>query len=104
MAKINSIFRISGTVGDFVFYDTKYGTVVRQRPQRNKRSASPASVRVQQQCNEFKTAGKAVQLIRSAFHPLLKDIRDSTLQCRMMSTMMKVLQSDNVHERGFRTP
>lgn len=60
------------------------------------------SARTSENASEFARAGKAVRLIGTAFHSLLKDIKDGTQSSRLVSKFTQIIQSDPVHGRGQR--
>jgi hypothetical protein len=53
--------------------------------------------------NEFAQAGKAVRVIRSAFHQLVKELDDPRNTGRLVARLVQVVQSDPIHGKGLRT-
>jgi hypothetical protein len=53
--------------------------------------------------NEFGQTAKAVRVIRSAFHKLVKELDDPGNTGRLTAKLLQVVQSDPIHGSGLRT-
>lgn len=105
MARQTSIFQFEGTIGDLCFYKTKHGYLVRSKGGVSKKRIKndPAYERVRENNGDFKRAAQAGKLFRNALRSLLQPIDDKSITNRVMSTMTKVIQADQVNPRGQRT-
>lgn len=106
MAKVNSIFKIKGTLGQLTFYEDQYGTPrVRQKSSLDRERVlnDPAFVRTRENSREFGSANTAGTLLRRGAAPFLKIARDPGLAPRMLGLMCKVKDQDQESARGERT-
>lgn len=105
MAKQKGIFKLRGTIGDVTFYKTKDGHIAKEKSSIDgKRIATdPAFARTRENGMEFGTAGKGGQLIRKSLRLLLLNAKDSRVGSRLLKSLMSVVKSDAVNDRGQRT-
>jgi hypothetical protein len=105
MARQTSLFKLEGSLGDFCFYKTEHGYMVRRKSSLSARrvKTDPAYERARQNAADFKRAAHAVKLFRSAFNSLLEHTGDKRMTGRLMSTMIKVIHADAVNPCGQRT-
>ncbi len=103
MARQTNPFKITGTIGDIVFYKNQDGWLVRSKGgvSRNRLKNDPAFERARENNSEFSRAGKAVGMFRRVFYGLLQ-YADSRMTGRLTSALVKVIQSDIIHDRGQR--
>lgn len=104
MARLKGILKFKGTMGDITFYKTRDGYVAREKGGVDKKrmATDPAFQRTRENGSEFGRAGKATKLLRVALRPLLINAADDRLTSRLTKEMMKVIQMDQVSERGLR--
>lgn len=104
MARQKGILKIEGTVGDITFYKTQDGHLVREKGgiSADRMKNDPAFQRTRENGEEFGRAGKAGKLLRQAIRPLLINAQDSKLVSRLVTEMMRVIQSDATSTRGLR--
>ncbi len=105
MAKQKGIFKLRGTIGDVTFYKTKDGHFAREKSgiDAKRIATDPAFERTRENGREFGSAGKGGQLIRKALRLLLLNARDPRVGSRLLKTLMGVLQTDPINDRGQRT-
>lgn len=104
MARLKGILKFKGTMGDITFYKTRDGYVAREKGGIDKKrmATDPAFQRTRENGSEFGRAGKATKLLRMALRPLLINATDDRLTSRLVKEMMKVIQADQVSQRGLR--
>ena len=105
MARQGKGLTLEGTIGNLVFYKTKFGYMVRTKGSVSKRriQSDPAFARVRENSMEFKSAGSAVRLLRTAFRPLIYRAADSQSTGRLMKVMVSLIKTDPVNPPGQRT-
>ncbi len=105
MAKQSGIIKLKGTIGGVSFYKSQDGYLAREKGgvERERIMSDPAFARTRENGQEFGTAGKAVKFLTSAFRPVILSAADGRVTSRLIAQMLKVVQSDAVHERGQRT-
>ncbi|HVI49196.1 MAG TPA: hypothetical protein VM802_30290 [Chitinophaga sp.] len=104
MAKQDGIIPLKGTIGNFTFYKSKDGYMVRTKGgiDANRLATDPAFARTRENMAEFRHAGKSGKLLRNAFRTVLVNVGDSHLPSRLSREMVKVLQADTTSLRGQR--
>jgi hypothetical protein len=104
MARQRGIIKLKGTIGDITFYKTKDGHLAKEKSaiEASRIANDPAFQRTRENGSEFGRAGKAGKLLRTAFRPLLLRTSDSRMVSRLTQRMVKVIQADQVSERGLR--
>lgn len=104
MARQKGIIKLRGTIGDITFYKTKDGHMAREKggidPSRI--ANDPKFQRTRENGAEFGRAGKAGKTMRMALRTLLLNAADSRMVSRLTKEMIKVIQADQVNERGLR--
>lgn len=104
MPKQVGVIKISGLLGDLSFYKSKYGFIMRSRTgvdgKRIKRD--PSFRRTRENSQEFAHAAKSGKLLRVALKKTLAKCGDSNVYRRLLKTMIKILQTDPINERGKR--
>lgn len=105
MAKQKGIVKFKGTMGDYTFYKTQDGYMVREKGGIDKKriETDPAFQRTRENGMEFGTAGKGGQLIRKAERLLLRQASDNRLTSRLVKQLMAIVKSDQLNDRGKRT-
>ncbi len=104
MARQKGIIKLKGTIGDITFYKTQDGHLAREKGgiDASRIASDPAFQRTRENGSEFGRAGKAGKLLRTAFRPLLLNSADGRMVSRLTQRMVKVIQADQVSERGLR--
>jgi hypothetical protein len=104
MARQKGIIKLKGTIGDITFYKTQDGHLAREKGgiDASRIANDPAFQRTRENGSEFGRAGKAGKLLRTALRPLLLNSADSRMVSRLTQKMVKVIQADQVSERGLR--
>ena len=106
MAKVKSIVRLQGTIGDLNFYLRKGVPLVRTAGGGFNGDAiktKASMVRVRENGNEFKGCMEAVQFFKQGLQPFLCTFKDGTLHQRLVSLFTKIKNEDLVAVRGSRT-
>ncbi|SIN73509.1 hypothetical protein [Chitinophaga niabensis] len=98
MAKQTGPMQLEGTVGNFTFYKTKDGFIVRLKSQ----SKAITNDRTKENMSEFGRAASGARLVRKTFASIISDIRDFYFTRRLNSQMARVVKADPVSPRGFR--
>jgi hypothetical protein len=92
MAKIHSIFELSGTMGNMTFVDSRaYDKHVRSRRGTHKPAVVNDSFR--KSSDELGTAIPFSQRIKNSFNPYLTNFKDGTLWMRLVSFFRKQLRT-----------
>jgi hypothetical protein len=104
MARQKGIIKLKGTIGDITFYKSQDGYLAREKGgvEASRIANDPAFQRTRENGAEFGRAGKAGRLLRTALRPLLLNSADSRMVGRLTQRMVKVIQADQVSERGQR--
>lgn len=105
MAKQNGIIKVRGTLGDITFYKSQDGHLVREKGGLDAKRIKndPAFARTRENGMEFGTAGKGGQLIRKALRLLLLNAKDRRVGSRLLKTLLTIVKTDPVNDRGLRT-
>lgn len=105
MATYESLIKITGSVGDLVFYSLNGKNVVRKKSGFNKKAfkKSPSYEKVRQNSSEFGHCSKAGKLIRSCINGYIKEAGDPLLYQRFARLMTDIKDMDTVSERGKRS-
>ena len=103
MANQKSHIKISGTLDDLTYFETKNGYKVRKKRVFNKEqiSNSDAYERVRENNSEFTRAAHAGKLLREALNDQLKPVKGGS-GTRLFAEMMAILRTDPVSDRGKR--
>jgi hypothetical protein len=104
MGRQESLIQLRGGVGNLSFYKTQDGYLARKRSgvTGDRFRSDPRFRRTRENAAEFTRAGKATQLLRTAFRKSLKAVADNRVTSRLVAAMMKVIQADAVSARGHR--
>ena len=105
MARQTGIIKIKGTIGGMTFYKTSAdGHLVREKGgiEKSRIMSDPAFQRTRENGSEFGRAGKAGKILRTAIRPLLLNSADTRMVSRLTQKMVKVIQADQVNDRGLR--
>jgi hypothetical protein len=105
MARQKGILKLQGTLDDITFFKSKDGYMVRQKGgvSAERIATDPAFQRTRENGAEFRTAGKAGKVLRSALRTMLLNAKDGRMVSRLTKEMMRVLHSDTSGARGSRT-
>src|SRR5690606_19930347 len=100
----NGVIKLKGTIGDITFYKSNDGYLAREKGgvDANRIAKDPAFQRTRENGAEFGRAGKSGRLLRTALKPYFKNYADARMVSRLTQVMMKVIQADQVSERGKR--
>lgn len=104
MARQTGIIKLKGTIGGVSFYKSRDGHLAREKGgvEKSRIMNDPAFQRTRENGSEFGRAGKAGKLLRTALRALLINASDFRMVSRLTKEMIKVLQEDQVSERGLR--
>ena len=105
MATYESVIKITGTVGDLVFYNLNGKNVVRKKSGFNKTAfkKSPSYEKVRQNSSEFGHCSKIGKVIRKSLEIYIKESGDPLLYQKFAKVMTAIKDLDTVSERGKRT-
>lgn len=105
MATYESIIKITGAVGDLVFYNLNGKNVVRKKSGFNKAAfkKNPSYEKVRQNSSEFGHCSKMGKVIRKSLDVYIKKSGDPLLYQKFAKVMTAIKDSDTVSERGKRT-
>ncbi|AZA76466.1 hypothetical protein EG347_02470 [Chryseobacterium sp. G0186] len=105
MATYESIIKITGTVGDLVFYNLNGKNVVRKKSGFNKTAfkKNPSYEKVRQNSSEFGHCSKMGKMIRGCLDLYIKKAGDPLLYQKFAKLMTEIKDLDTVSERGKRT-
>lgn len=104
MARQKGVFKVKGTMDDFSFYQSQDGYLVRMKGgvDAKRIKTDPAFARTRENGSEFGRAANRAKLLRTALRSLINKAKDGRVSSRLQQSMMKVLQSDTVQNRGAR--
>lgn len=105
MAKAKGLLKITGKLGNLVFYELNGKLVVRERygPSLETQDANPKFRAFQHQSSEFSQVSRASKLLRDGFRSLAHGVADTTYHSRMNEVLNRVKNLDVIHEKGQRT-
>lgn len=107
MAKQTGIIKLTGLLGDNVYYyDKDNGFLVRKKTSVNAERIcnDPAFARVRENNTEFGRCAFGVKLLRAAFIPLFAGIADTRMTSRLTQAMIGTMKSDTTSAPGMRRP
>jgi hypothetical protein len=104
MAKVVSLFKIRGTIGDLTFRETKSGTVagLKPGPTREQVLTSDRFDQTRRNAGEFKGAIKDATLLRRALGDAINGVRHSLLNSQMNKLLHRVAKQDGQNDYGSR--
>jgi hypothetical protein len=104
MAKLIGSVKLTGSIGDLTFANTKNGCIVRMKSSLmpNQVKTSPAFIRTRETCQEFGHAAKGGKLIREAFGTLIKGI-GGAMSRNLHAAVHSCIKEDPINTRGQRT-
>jgi len=105
MATYESVIKITGAVGDLVFYNLNGKNVVRKKSGFNKTAfkKSPSYEKVRQNSSEFGHCSKIGKVIRKSLDAYIKESGDPLLYQKFAKVMTAIKDLDTISERGKRT-
>ncbi|RQO40889.1 hypothetical protein DBR39_05610 [Chryseobacterium sp. KBW03] len=105
MATYESVIKITGAVGDLVFYNLNGKNVVRKKSGFNKTAfkKSASYEKVRQNSSEFGHCSKIGKIIRNNLAGYIKEAGDPLLYQKFAKLMTEIKDLDVVSERGKRT-
>lgn len=105
MATYESVIKITGAVGDLVFYNLNGKNVVRKKSGFNKTAfkKNPSYEKVRQNSSEFGHCSKVGKVIRASLDFYIKKAGDPLLYQKFAKLMTEIKDLDTVSERGKRT-
>ncbi|QRA44260.1 hypothetical protein [Chryseobacterium cucumeris] len=105
MATYESVIKITGAVGDLVFYTLNGKNVVRKKSGFNKAAfkKNPSYEKVRQNSSEFGHCSKMGKMIRKSLEVYVKETGDPLLYQKFAKVMTAIKDLDNTSERGKRT-
>lgn len=104
MAKVISLFKISGTIGDLTFRETASGTVAQKKPGPTREQVLTHSRFdcTRRNAGEFKRAIKDSTLLRHALGWAINGVRHSMLNSMMNALLKSVSNQDKHSDWGYR--
>jgi hypothetical protein len=105
MAKLKSIIKIEGTIGDMTFYKQKDGEyVVKSKGgvSKGRIERDPAFARTRENGSEFGIVATASKKLRLGASSLINSAKDPKLNNRLVSMLTKVKNLDGISPRGSR--
>ena len=104
MATYESIIKITGAVGDLVFYNLNGKNVVRKKSGFNKAAfkEKPSYEKVRQNSSEFGHCSKIGKAIRKSLDTYVKAAGDPLLYQKFAKVMTEIKDLDMISERGKR--
>jgi hypothetical protein len=104
MARQKGIIKLTGTIGDITFVQTKDGYIAREKSgiDGKRIKTDPRFIRTRENGAEFGRAGKAGKVLRQALRTLIIRTADDRVTSRLTQQFMKVIQADEVNARGLR--
>ncbi|WP_114820047.1 hypothetical protein [Chryseobacterium sp. KLBC 52] len=105
MATYESVIKITGAVGDLVFYTLNGKNVVRKKSGFNKAAfkKNPSYEKVRQNSSEFGHCSKIGKIIRKSLEVYIKEAGDPLLYQKFAKVMTTIKDLDTLSERGKRT-
>ncbi|MBE4948938.1 hypothetical protein [Chryseobacterium culicis] len=105
MATYESVIKITGAVGDLVFYNLNGKNVVRKKSGFNKTAfkKSPSYEKVRQNSSEFGHCSKIGKIIRKSVENYTREAGDPLLYQKFAKVMTAIKDLDKISERGKRT-
>lgn len=105
MATYESVIKITGAVGDLVFYTLNGKNVVRKKSGFNKAAfkKNPSYEKVRQNSSEFGHCSKIGKIIRKSLEVYIKESGDPLLYQKFAKVMTAIKDLDIISERGKRT-
>ncbi|NIF05913.1 hypothetical protein F3J23_10715 [Chryseobacterium sp. Tr-659] len=105
MATYESLIKITGAVGDLVFYNLNGKNVVRKKSGFNKTAfkKSASYEKVRQNSSEFGHCSKIGKVIRNSIDSYIKEAGDLLLYQKFAKLMTSIKDLDLISERGKRT-
>lgn len=105
MATYESVIKITGAVGDLVFYTLNGKNVVRKKSGFNKAAfkKNPSYEKVRQNSSEFGHCSKIGKIIRKSLEVYIKESGDPLLYQKFAKVMTAIKDLDTISERGKRT-
>ena len=105
MATYESVIKITGAVGDLVFYTLNGKNVVRKKSGFNKAAfkKNPSYEKVRQNSSEFGHCSKMGKMIRKSLEVYIKETGDPLLYQKFAKVMTAIKDLDTTSERGKRT-
>ncbi|PXW17867.1 hypothetical protein C8D70_101192 [Chryseobacterium sp. CBTAP 102] len=105
MATYESVIKITGAVGDLVFYTLNGKNVVRKKSGFNKAAfkKNPSYEKVRQNSSEFGHCSRMGKIIRKSLEVYIKEAGDPLLYQKFAKVMTIIKDLDTLSERGKRT-
>ena len=103
MGKVNSIFKVSGKLGDYVFYELNGKQVVRKAAGKKRGPKSEAQKKNEVQNTEFAKASSAGKFLRAGLAEECRRMNDRYLYRKVNKLMLELKAADGA-EKGQRTP
>ena len=104
MAKQTGILPIEGTIGNLTFYKSQDGYMVKTKSgvTKDRIQSDDAFERTRENNAEFGRSGKGAKLLRKALRNIISKAKDRRMVSRLTARMLKVVQADEVNDRGMR--
>jgi hypothetical protein len=104
MSKQMGLHDVRENIGYVIYYTRNGKLCVRRKPDvsKSRRKTNRPLTRWTANCMEFASAGKTGKLLRDALQSQLYTFADHTMIIRLNSTLLNVILSDRINERGLR--
>ncbi len=105
MARQEGVFSIQGLVGNLIYYETRYGKLVRHKGtlDRNRIANDPAFLPTRENNTEFGNAARAGKLLRATVRGMENNACDNRVTSRINKVMIGIKSFDALSGRGNRT-
>lgn len=105
MARQKGVLNLDGKAGTLSFFQGRdgYGARTSDGMKGERIAEEEAFARTRENGMEFGRAGKAGKVLRAALRELFVGVADRRMTSRMTREMLKVVQSDPISDRGYRT-
>lgn len=104
MARQQGSVKLSGRIGDVLFYKSPHGWLARGAGSLNKERLrrDPAFAATRSTGEEFGRVSQAGKLLRSSVQRYARYAKDYSTNYRLNTALVEVLKEDTIHERGQR--
>ncbi|WP_400261416.1 hypothetical protein ACFX5U_16045 [Sphingobacterium sp. SG20118] len=105
MARVESLIKLNGTIGDLSFYKSKsvgYQARMKTGVSGDRIAKDPAFARTRENGSEFGRAQQEGKKLRDLLRDVLFENADNRFSARLASRLLKIIQMDAVNVRGAR--
>lgn len=104
MPKQRGALQLEGSMGDFTYYKSKHGYLIKQKTviPGERQAVDPAYQRTRENNQEFGIASKASKLVRDTCRELPMSMTNDRLRARLMKAVIGIIRRDTVNPSGRR--